>query len=327
MFNHVDEIVSLPQVWQRLDLVEQRLHEVTESADPFLTKIARHLLAAGGKRFRPLLAQITAELGRGIDHRAVEAGTAVELIHLGSLYHDDVIDESNLRRGKASANAAWGNSVAILGGDFVLARASEVAAGSLGTEAVVLLSQTYAQMCEGQVRELQLVDDLLHGAREYTQVIESKTASLIRTAARLGAISSDAPAATVEAVSQWGWEVGIAFQLIDDVLDLVGSSDALGKPTGSDIAEGTFTLPIILALRGSEGGKLEALLSEGRPRSPEVVERAIALVREGGYIETAIGQANHHISQARAALAPLPPAPATEVLDALARHLLAQVPA
>jgi len=326
MFNQVEEIVSIPPVWQRLDLVEQRLHEVTESLDPFLTKIARHLLAAGGKRFRPLLAQITAELGPSIDQRAVEAGIAVELIHLGSLYHDDVIDESDLRRGAASANAAWGNTVAILAGDFVLARASEVAAASLGSEAVVLLAQTYAQLCEGQVGELQLTDDLLHGAREYFRVIESKTASLIRTAARLGAMASDAPPATVEAVSDWGWEVGTAFQVIDDVLDLVGSSDALGKPTGSDIAEGTFTLPVILALRGPEGGKLEALLAEGRPRPPEVVERAISMVREGGYIETAIEQANHHIQRARAALKPLPPAPATQVLDALARHLLAQVP-
>ncbi|MDP8959904.1 MAG: polyprenyl synthetase family protein, partial [Actinomycetota bacterium] len=141
---NVAELVPIPRVWERLAQVEQRLYEVTEAEDEFLTKIARHLLNAGGKRLRPLLAQVTAELGPAQDDRPVEAGTAVELIHLGSLYHDDVIDDAGLRHGTASVNTTWGNTAAILAGDFLMARASEVAAASLGLDSVVLLARTYA---------------------------------------------------------------------------------------------------------------------------------------------------------------------------------------
>ena len=207
----INELVPLAAVWDRMQSVESRLIEVTESSNQFLSNIARHYLEAGGKRFRPLLAQLAAELGPTQDHRAVDAGVAVELIHVGSLYHDDVIDEADARRGAASANHNWDNTVAILAGDFTLARASELAATSLGQEGVILLAQTYAQLCEGQVLELQLAGDTLHGPDEYYKVIEDKTASLIRTAARLGAIASEADATITEAVSTWAWDLGVAF--------------------------------------------------------------------------------------------------------------------
>ena len=159
LMNDLHDLIRLPHVWDQLAEVEVRLLEAATSDDPYLTKIAQHLLLAGGKRFRPLLALVAAEFGTSArDRRPVEAAVSVELIHVGSLYHDDVIDESDVRRGAPSVNANWTNTVAILAGDFLMARASEVAATYLSRESVRLLAVTYAELVEGQTRELQLVD-------------------------------------------------------------------------------------------------------------------------------------------------------------------------
>ena len=321
----ISELVPIPAVWDRMARVEARLIEVTDSSNQFLAKIARHYLTAGGKRFRPLLAQLAAELGSVQDHRAVDAGVAVELIHVGSLYHDDVIDEADSRRGSVSANHNWDNTVAILAGDFTLARASEVAAESLGQAGVILLAQTYAQLCEGQVLELQLAGDTLHGADEYYRVIEDKTASLIRTAARLGAMASNAEQATIDAVSAWAWDIGVAFQLIDDVLDLVASSDFLGKPAGSDIGEGTFTLPVLAALEGDHGDELRDLLGAGRPYTTATIQRVLDVVRRGGYVEIGISDAEHRLRTAEKTLDELPLSDAREVMRGLGAYLVGQI--
>lgn len=321
----IEALVPIPAVWERLQRVETRLIEVTESDNQFLTKIARHYVTAGGKRFRPLLAQLGAELGPVQDHRAVDAGVSVELIHVGSLYHDDVIDEADTRRGDTSANANWNNTVAILAGDFTLARASEVAAQSLGQAGVVLLAQTYAQLCQGQVLELQLAGDITHGPDEYYRVIEDKTASLIRTAARLGTMASDADPSVVEAVSRWAWDLGVAFQLIDDVLDLVASSDFLGKPAGSDIGEGTFTLPVLAALEGAAGDELRELLGVGRPYPQTTVSRVLEIVREGGFVQTGISDAEDRIRNAEKALDEVPLTEAREVMRGLGAYLMSQI--
>ncbi|MBT8203492.1 MAG: polyprenyl synthetase family protein [Acidimicrobiia bacterium] len=321
----IDQLVPLPAVWDRMARVETRLVEVTESSNQFLSKIARHYLTAGGKRFRPLLAQLAAELGPVQDHRSVDAGVAVELIHVGSLYHDDVIDEADSRRGSVSANHNWDNTVAILAGDFTLARASEVAAESLGQAGVILLAQTYAQLCEGQVLELQLAGDIVHGPAEYYQVIEDKTASLIRTSARLGAMASDADDATIDAVSTWAWELGVAFQLIDDVLDLVASSDFLGKPAGSDVGEGTFTLPVLAAIAGEQGDELRSLLGAGRPYTSATISRVLDIVRSGGFVEVGITDAENRIRTAEKALDELPLSEAREVMRGLGAYLMGQI--
>ena len=277
----LQDLVPIDRVWQRMARVESRLLEASASDDPFLTKIAQHGLAAGGKRYRPLLAQVAAELGDRDDDGPVEAGVAVELVHLGSLYHDDVIDEADTRRGKVSVNENWTNTIAILAGDFLLARASEVAA-PLGTEAVALIARTYATLCEGQVLELQLANDLDHGPDEYYAVIGGKTASLIRTSARLGAMTGGADRETIEAISEWAWEMGLVFQLADDVLDLVADEAWLGKPAGSDIGEGTFTLPVLYAARGPDGAEIRRLLQGGAPYRQETIDRVIELA--GGQV-------------------------------------------
>jgi heptaprenyl diphosphate synthase len=323
----LQSLVAIPRIWDRLGTVEERLLEASTADDPYLTKIAQHLLIAGGKRFRPLLALLAAEFGDPEDRRPVEAGVAVELIHLGSLYHDDVIDEAETRRGATSANANWTNTVAILAGDFLMARASEVAATHLSQESVRLLAATYAELVEGQTRELQLTDDLSHSLDDYRQVISGKTASLIRTSARLGAIAADAEDSVVEALSTWAWEVGMVFQIADDALDLVADKETIGKPAGSDIREGTFTGPVLRAVAGPDGERVREILGGGRPYSDEAVAEVIDLVRAGGHVDAALENATTRLATADAALAELPESQPREILERLGAYLLDRVEA
>jgi heptaprenyl diphosphate synthase len=315
-------LVPVERVWDRLDEVERRLQEVTESGDAFLTKIARHGLDAGGKRYRPLLAQVAAELGPQPGPPAIEAGVAVELVHQGSLYHDDVIDEADARRSRPSINANWSNTVAILSGDFLLARASEVAA-PLGEEAVTLIAKTYATLVEGQMLELQLSGDVNHGAAEYFTVIGDKSASLIRTSARLGAMSAGADQDVVDAASDWAWEMGLVFQMTDDVLDLVATDEFLGKPAGSDIGEGTYTLPVLYAI--ADSSEVRALLAE-RPEAASIA-RVIDVVRSGGYVDRVLDEAKDRLAVSELAIERLPAGPMSEVLRGLGRFLLDRVEA
>jgi heptaprenyl diphosphate synthase len=323
----LQSLVPIPRIWEDLEIVEERLLEASSSDDPYLTKIAQHLLRAGGKRFRPLLALLAAELGPSSDGRPVEAGVAVELIHVGSLYHDDVIDEADTRRGASSANANWTNTVAILAGDFLMARASEVAATSLSLESVRLLAATYAELVEGQTRELQLTDDMSHTMEDYLEVIGDKTASLIRTSARLGAMAADAEPAVVEALSVWAWEVGMVFQIADDALDLVADEEAIGKPAGSDIREGTFTGPVLLAAAGPEGTRIRELLSRERPYPDETVDEVIHQVRMGGFVEETLSSAGKRLEKASRALGHIPESEARQVLEQLGDYLLNRVEA
>ncbi len=321
------DLVTIPAVWDRVERVEERLIEASTSDDAYLTKIAQHLITAGGKRFRPLLAQLGAELGPTLDDRAIDAGAAVELIHIGSLYHDDVIDEAETRRGAVSVNANWSNTIAILAGDFLMARASEVAAATLGQEAVRLLARTYAELVEGQTLELQLTDDLTHRAAEYYRVIGGKTASLIRTSARLGTMASDAADEIVEAASTATWELGMVFQITDDALDLVASEDILGKPTGSDIQQGVYTLPVLHALDGTDGERIRSLLSGGRPFPEEIVAEVIDLVRTGGFVDATLDECDARLAVASEAISVLPEGPVREIFTGMGRFLIDRVTA
>jgi len=321
----LQSIIRIPRIWDSLASVEGRLLEAATADDAYLTKIAQHLLLAGGKRFRPLLALLAAEFGPEDDGRPVEAAVSVELIHVGSLYHDDVIDESDTRRGATSVNANWSNTVAILAGDFLMARASEVAATHLSQESVRLLAATYAELVEGQTRELQLEGDFTHGFDEYEKVIGGKTASLVRTSARLGAMAAEAPPETVEALSTWGWEVGMVFQIADDALDLVADESTIGKPAGSDIREGTFTMPVLAAAAGPDGERVRELLEPGIPYDDDTVTEVISLVRRGGHIEDALTAATDRLTKAEAALESIEPGLAHEILTELGTYLLARV--
>ncbi|MFO7300300.1 MAG: polyprenyl synthetase family protein [Actinomycetes bacterium] len=323
----LQSLVPIPRVWSQLQRVEERLLEASTADDAYLTKISQHLLLAGGKRFRPLLALLASEFGDPADHRPIEAAVSVELIHLGSLYHDDVIDEADTRRGAVSANANWDNTVAILAGDFLMARASEVAATHLSQESVRLLAATYAELVEGQTRELQLQHDLTHSVHDYLQVIGGKTASLIRTSARLGAMASDASPEVIDTLSEWAWEVGMVFQIADDALDLVADEAMIGKPAGSDIREGTYTGAVLLAANGPDGGRVRELLVDGQAPTEEAVEEVIRIVREGGYVDRTLDGARERLRKASRALDRLPDSEARSVLVTLGDYLLDRVEA
>ncbi len=319
------DLIDIPGLWERVDRVEERLFEASASDNPYLTRIAQHLLAAGGKRYRPVLVQLAGEFGPARDHRLIEAGAAVELIHIGSLYHDDVIDEAQTRRGTASVNANWSNTEAILAGDFLIARASEIAAAGLGEEAVRLLARTYAELVEGQTLELQLTGGLDHGPADHYRVIGGKTASLIRTSARLGALAADAPPEAAEALSKAAWELGMVFQLTDDALDLVATEEELGKPAGSDIHQGVYTLPVLHALAGPSGSRIAALLKDGAPFDNKSVAEVICLVLDGGHLEKTLEECRSRLSTAAEAIDTLPDAAARRVLHRMGGFLIDRV--
>jgi heptaprenyl diphosphate synthase len=239
---------------------------------------------------------------RGADGPAsaevVTGGSAVELVHLGSLYHDDVIDEAETRRGVPSVNARWSNIVAILAGDYLLAQASTLAA-SLGADVAGLLASTIGELCRGQVLELQHLFDPDRSEESYLSAIEGKTASLMATACRIGAMVSGVSADTLDALTQFGHHLGMCFQVVDDVLDVTATEAVLGKPTGNDVHEGVYTLPVIYALAGS--GELRELL--GRKLEWPEVRQAVDLIATAEVVDASTTLARTHATKASEALA------------------------
>ena len=236
---------------QRLVEVEAELDDSVESEAGFVTEAAKHLMRAGGKRFRPLLVLLAAETGDPHADGIVTAACVVELTHLGSLYHDDVMDEAALRRGADSANARWDNLVAILTGDFLFAKSSELTA-RLGADAVRIQAETFGRLVEGQILETLGPQDGADPLEHYLRVVAGKTGSLIATAARYGARFAGAPLEVEEALTAYGERIGSAFQLSDDILDIVSDSDESGKTPGTDLREGVDTLPTLLARRSTD---------------------------------------------------------------------------
>ena len=259
--NSLKKIIPIEQLWINLDNFEHRLYEISSSKDPYLNDISQYLIKAGGKRFRPVCTLLSGELGNGNNQKIIDAAVAVELIHLGSLYHDDVIDDAETRRSVESANVKWNATLSILAGDYLLARSSELAAETLGLESVKLLASTYAELVEGQTKEVQYQYDTEHSTDDYMKVIEGKTASLIRTSATLGAMAADCDEKTTEAISKWAWHSGLIFQITDDILDLSSNTETLGKEAGKDILEGTYTLPVLIALSENKE-KIKGILED-----------------------------------------------------------------
>ncbi|HLF40531.1 MAG TPA: polyprenyl synthetase family protein [Acidimicrobiia bacterium] len=293
------EALGLATLPADLGRVEAALGASVRSDDPFLTDIATHLIGAGGKRLRPMLALCAGYAARPglVSDDVVTGAVAVELVHLGSLYHDDVIDEASTRRGVESVNARWSNIVAILAGDYLLARASSLAA-SLGVEVAGILADTIGELCKGQVLELQRLFDVNRDEASYMGSISGKTASLMASACRIGAIVAGLDRPAVDALTGYGQHVGMIFQIVDDVLDLTASEEELGKPAGLDLADGIYTLPVIYALRTSP--ELRDLL--GGPLDAEAVAQGRALACANGSVTSALEVADGHAASAIRAL-------------------------
>lgn len=302
--------------------IEAAMHQAVVTSDAYLTEIASHLIVAGGKRLRPVLSTVVAQIAGDVaSDDVIRGGVSCELVHLGSLYHDDVMDEADTRRGVETVNAKWGNLQAILAGDFLLSRASEIAA-SLGTEVAGLLARTIGWLCEGQIEELRFTYDVTRTEQSYFASIHGKTASLYGTAARIGGIVSGHDQATIDALTEFGNAYGMVFQIVDDILDATASDEELGKPAGHDMLEGVYTLPVIrtLALGTPESAELASLL--GAPLDDEQQQRALSIVRSGNGVTRAIDTARAYVDRAVAASASFPDSEATAALAAAPAALL-----
>ena len=315
----------LPCLEADLARVERELLRAVESSDAFVTTLARHLISAGGKRVRPSFciaaSLVCDETAAGASEAAVRGGAAMELVHIGSLYHDDVMDGAETRRSVVSVNAQWGNLRAILAGDYLLGRASEIAA-SLGAEVAGLLAATLTQLCEGQIIELEDAWRVDRSETRYERAIAGKTAALLSGSCRIGAAVAGLPRPLAEALGEFGLAFGMAFQIVDDILDLVATDSQLGKPAGNDMTEGVYTLPVIRALAdGAAGAELRAILGGNIDAAQR--DRAAALVRSTTGVDEARDTARAWADKAQAALASLPDTPATAALRMAADQLVA----
>ena len=306
-------------------LIEDALVAAVHTKDAYLNELARHLIDAGGKRLRPVLTVVAAQVAGGPSlESAVQGGIACELVQTGSLYHDDVIDESVTRRGVETVNAKWGNLQAILAGDFLLARASEIAA-ALGAEVAGLLGYTITRLCEGEIEQLRHTYDIGRPEASYFSSIEGKTASLFSTATRIGGIVAGLPRAKVDSLTRYGLAFGMVFQIVDDVLDIVATDEQMGKPTGHDMVEGVYTLPVLRTMASADVAADELRDLLGHPLDAVVCDKALSIVRAGTGVAQALQAAGVYVTAAVQACDSLPQSAATDALRAAPQALLDSV--
>ena len=310
---------------QGLADVDALLRREVDHDDPFIAEANLHLAEAGGKRFRPLLTLLAAEVGTGINDEVVAAATGVELTHLASLYHDDVMDEADMRRGAPSANAKYDNSTAILVGDLLFGTASSIIA-DLGPVAVKIQAETFVRLCSGQIRDDRPCPPGTDPVDYYLGVLADKTGVLIATAARYGAMFAGCPAEIVETLREYGERLGMAFQLADDLIDIASESEETGKTPGTDLREGKATLPVLLARASTDpaDARLRELLGSDL-RDDALLAEALGLLRAHPAMEQARERTYAVARQAQDALAPLPDGEAKEALLALATGVVDRV--
>ena len=305
------------QLAQGMASVELLLNEHIKGDYPLVEETSRHLVAAGGKRLRPLLALLTSQFGDPTKKEVISAAVVCELTHLATLYHDDVMDEAPLRRGVESANNRWGNTIAILTGDYLFAKASDLLA-DLGPEAVRLQARTFERLVIGQIMETQGPQAGEEPLAHYLRVVADKTGSLIATSARFGALLSGAPKDVVEIVTHFGEKIGVAFQLADDVIDIASESNQSGKTPGTDLREGVPTLVTLNVMKSTDSAdaELKHLLSE--PITDETtVQQVLKALRSHRALDESREQLLKVAKEARSALGPLPVGDATGALFSL----------
>lgn len=322
LFASSDERRFVRDIEDGLEQVEAGLVEEVRFADDLADVTTRYLLEAGGKRVRPTLTLLVAQLGTGVNERVLQAARAIELTHLASLYHDDVMDEAQQRRGVPTAQHVWGNSVAILTGDLLFARASSLIAG-LGEKAMLIQASTFERLCLGQLHETIGPRDGEDHIEHYLGVLADKTGSLIAAAAQVGVLFSDADDAYEACVVEFGEKIGIAFQLVDDVIDLAERKDGTGKTAGTDLRAGVATLPVLYLRRDAQTDadaaafleRIEAGIASG---DDALLESLVAELRAHEVTQRTMTDARRWAAEAVAALDPLPSGPVKKALTRFA---------
>jgi octaprenyl-diphosphate synthase len=310
---------------EELLAVEELMRLQARSDVEVLEAAAHGIMDAGGKRLRPQLSLLTSLALGPLPARAIELAAAIELIHTATLVHDDIVDESDSRRGRGTANSLWGNAASVLVGDFLVSRAIGLVTQCGVPDAVSLITQLIGRMCAGEVLQLCLRAEMSTTRDQYYRIIDCKTAGLMAAACLLGAQQSGAPPATAESMRDFGYRLGLAFQIVDDDLDLFGDERAMGKPVGGDLREGKVTLPLILSLELAEATTRERIERHLRPYggpSSDDVAAVRSIVQEIGAGDAALAFAQQHVREARQRLDVLPPSAAREALHELAGRVV-----
>ncbi|MCE2509987.1 MAG: polyprenyl synthetase family protein [Alphaproteobacteria bacterium] len=312
-----DRIHSLVQ--EDLKAVNQVILDNLQSRAPLIPQLANHLIASGGKRLRPMLTLASAKLCGYEGLRHVGLAASVEFIHTATLLHDDVVDESDLRRGEASANALWGNESSVLVGDFLFARAFRLMVADGSLRVLAILSEAASTIAEGEVLQLSTANDPETSEASYLEVVQAKTAMLFAAACEVGAVLAERPQTEAEALRSYGLNLGTAFQLVDDVLDYSAHEQTLGKTIGDDFREGKITLPVVLAYRrgNAEERRFWQRTVEDLDQEAGDLERAIAIMRARDALGDSIKRARHYGAVARDALGIFPERPEKEALAGL----------
>jgi octaprenyl-diphosphate synthase len=297
-----------------------------ESHVEMVPQLARYLIEAGGKRLRPMLTVAAAQLFGKADGAQTNYAAAVEFMHNATLLHDDVVDDSDMRRGRPAARIIWGNPASVLVGDFLLGQAFLMMVETGKLDALGVLAKAATVIAEGEVFQLSKAKDLSTSEADYTEVIKAKTATLFQAAGEVGAIAGGADSAGRSALRDYGLELGLAFQLVDDVLDYRGEAGAMGKNTGDDLREGKMTLPVILALRDANPAEREIIAgSLGNPdASVAALAQVVAIMERHAALSRSVDEAQAHVAKARAALAPLPESPMRALLSDIAEFYVSR---
>ena len=314
----------LTRIESGLELVETALQKATEHTDPIAKVTARHLVDAGGKRIRPVLVLLTSQLGDYNNAAVIDAAVVVELTHLATLYHDDVMDEAPTRRGVPTAHNIWGNSVAILTGDLLFARASQIVS-RLGEKALTLQADTFERLCLGQLHETVGPQPGEDAVDHYIRVLADKTGSLIAASAQLGAMFADAPDEYLAPLTSYGEKVGVAFQLIDDVIDISDAGPS-GKTPGTDLRAGVPTMPVLLLRKAAAAGDKSAAdlltLIDGDLTEDSVLAYVVKRLREHSVAEQAYNEAKRWADEAVEAIQVLPAGPVRDALGLFAQAVV-----
>lgn len=309
------------QIFSDLQRVEKELLEFIQTDYPILQDSSVHLLAAGGKRLRPAFTLLAAKFYNYSSEKVIRLATALELIHMATLVHDDVVDASMTRRGRPTVKAQWGNIVSVQTGDYMLAKSLMLISKIDHPEVARILAEVSVEMCQGEIQQINCSFDVEQNLKEYYYRIKRKTALLISACCRLGAMVSEAPSRHVWALGAYGHSVGMAFQIVDDILDLTAKSSELGKPIGGDLHQGIMTLPMILALKSPAcDPNLKTLLKKTDKTDEEVTE-TIKLIINTGAIDKSMHIVDLYVAKAKSHLRNLPEVPTRKALEQLAEFI------